>query len=57
MIKGLKTCVNWAYDKLKYVALVLVIISVLVVSFVVKEKYEYEQCIKTGLQSYDCDFD
>ncbi len=57
MIKERKTCVKWVYDKVKYLALFVVVVLILCGAFIVKEKYSYDQCIKSGLQSYDCDFD
>ncbi len=57
MIKERKTCVKWVYDKVKYLALFVVLVLILCGAFIVKEKYSYDQCIKSGLQSYDCDFD
>ena len=57
MIKELRICVNWVYDKIKYLAVFMIATLLLFGAYVVKEKHSYDQCIKSGLQSYDCDFD
>lgn len=57
MIKELKICANWVYGKLKIITYTSLFLLALLSVFIGKYKYDYYQCINSGLQSYDCDFD
>lgn len=39
------------------VVVIVLTVFVVLVGLFIKDKYEYAQCLRSGLQSYDCDFD